>query len=130
VLTEPTDLDRAELKTLLERHWGLIDVELEYLPVGFGSHHWLARDLQGERKFVTADDLEATFQRGPDADSSFAALDRAFRTASALRDEAKLEFVVAPLPDDEAAVIRRLNPSLRRNRVTLRRGEVGFVRLV
>jgi spectinomycin phosphotransferase len=97
------------LTTLLERRWGLLDVELEYLPVGFGSHHWLARDSQGTRKFVTADDLEATFQRGPDADAAFDALNRAFRTASALRDEAELEFVVAPLPDDEGAVIRRLD---------------------
>jgi spectinomycin phosphotransferase len=109
VLTEPSDLDRSELKRLLERCWGLVDVELEYLPVGFGSHHWLARDSRGTRRFVTADDLEATFQRGPDVDSSFAALDRAFRTASALRDQAGLEVVVAPLADDEGAVIRRLN---------------------
>lgn len=118
MLTEPKDLDRSELKTLLERRWGLLDVELEYLAVGFGSHHWLARDSQGTRRFVTADDLEASFQRGPDADASFEALDRAFRTASALRDEAELEFVVAPLPDDEGAVIRRLN---RRYAVTVSR---------
>jgi spectinomycin phosphotransferase len=109
VLTEPTDLDRGEFVRLLERRWGLRDVELEHLPVGFGSHHWLARDSQGTRRFVTADDLDATFQRGPDADSSFAALERAFSTTSALRDQVQLEFVVAPLPDDEGAVIRRLS---------------------
>lgn len=109
MLAEPGDLDRAELKALLERHWGLRDAQLDYLPVGFGSHHWRAVDLRGARRFVTVDDLEAGFQAGPDTDSAFAALDRAFRTAAALRDEAELDFVVAPLPDREGVVIRRLN---------------------
>jgi spectinomycin phosphotransferase len=109
VLTEPKDLDRTELRSLLERHWRLSDPQLEYLPVGFGSHHWRAVDSHGARRFVTVDDLEAGFQVGPDTDAAFAALDRAFRTAVVLRDEATLDFVVAPLPDFERAVIRRVN---------------------
>jgi spectinomycin phosphotransferase len=109
VLTEPEDLDRAELKAILERHWGLRGGTLDYLPVGFGSHHWRADDSRGTRRFVTVDDLEAGFQAGPDTDSAFAALDRAFRTAVALRDGAKLDFVVAPLPDEEGHVIRRVS---------------------
>lgn len=108
MLTEPDDLDRAELKAFLERHWGVRRPELEYLPVGFGGHHWLAVDPVGERRFVTVDDLDAGFQAGPDADSAFAALDRAYRTAAALRDDAQLDFVVAPLFDREGAIIRRL----------------------
>jgi spectinomycin phosphotransferase len=109
VLSEPEDLDRAELEALLKRHWGLRGAMLEYVPVGFGSHHWRAEDACGARRFVSVDDLEAGFQAGPDTDSAFAALDRAFRTAAALRDEAKLDFVVAPLADDEGVVIRRLS---------------------
>jgi spectinomycin phosphotransferase len=109
VLTEPKDLDRAELKALLERHWGLRGATLTYLQVGFGSHHWRADDFRGTRRFVTVDDLEAGFQAGPDTDSAFAALDRAFRTAAALRDEAQLDFVVAPLPDEDGSVIHRLS---------------------
>jgi spectinomycin phosphotransferase len=109
VLTEPEDLDRAELKALLKRHWRLRGATLDYLPVGFGSHHWRAEDSRGTRRFVTVDDLEAGFQVGPDTDSAFVALDRAFRTAAALRDEVKLDFVVAPLPDEEGNVIRRLS---------------------
>ncbi len=99
-MSGPEDLDRAELKALLKRHWGLGGATLEYLPVGFGSHHWRAEDARGARRFVSVDDLEAGFQVGPDTDSAFAALDRAFRTAAALRDEAKLDFVAAPLADD------------------------------
>lgn len=109
VLTEPRDLDRAELETLLERHWDLRDPQLEYLPVGFGSHHWRAVDSGGVLRFVTVDDLKAGFQAGPGTDGAFAALSRAFRTAAALRDDAELDFVVAPLFDDEGAVIRRVS---------------------
>jgi hypothetical protein len=108
VLTEPGDLDRAELAALLERHWGLREPQLEYLPVGFGSHHWRAVDSRGVRRFVTVDDLHAGFQAGSDADAAFATLDRAFRTAAWLRDDAGLDFVVAPLHDGEGAIVRRL----------------------
>lgn len=109
MLTEPKDLDRAELNALLERHWGLRGATLTYLQVGFGSHHWRADDSRGTRRFVTVDDLEAGFQAGPDTDSALAALDRAFRTAAALRDEAKLDFVVAPLTAQDGNVIHRLS---------------------
>ena len=104
MLTEPADLDSATLVRLLERHWGLRDVALEFLPLGFGSHHWRAGD-----RFVTVDDLTAGHQAVPDADSAFAALDRAYRTAAVLRDEAELDFVIAPLPDAQGAVLRRLS---------------------
>ena len=109
MLIEPNDLDRAELNAVLERHWGLLDPKLDYLPVGFGSHHWRALGLCGKRRFVTVDDLEAGFQAGPDTDSAFAALDRAFRTAAALREKAGLDFVVSPLLDNDGAIVRRLS---------------------
>lgn len=103
MLTEPADLDRAELSALLERHWALADLRFEYVPVGFGSHHWRAREW-----FLTVDDLAAGHQAYPDPDSSFSALNRAYQTAAALRHDADLDFVVAPLPDSDGAVIRRL----------------------
>lgn len=109
VLTEPRNLDRSELHQALKRGWGLRDPELDYLAVGFGSHHWSATDSGGTRRFVTVDDLEADFRDETDTDSAFAALDRAFRTAAALRNDAGLEFVVASLIDRDGAVIRRLN---------------------
>lgn len=109
MLTEPRDLDRAETKGRLEQHWGLRRVRLEYLPVGFGSHHWKAIDSRGERWFVTIDDLAAGFQAGPDTNAAFDALERAFRTAAALRDEARLDFVHGPLLDNEGKVIRRVS---------------------
>ncbi len=95
MLTPPTDLDPQALVRALA-HWGLHEPRLEYVPVGFGGHHWRAGDA-----FVTVDDLEAGFAAG------FAALDRAYRTAGALRD-AGLEFVLAAIPDDTGVPIRRL----------------------
>jgi spectinomycin phosphotransferase len=106
LLTEPPDLDHTVLVAALERDWEFAAPRLEYLPVGFGSHHWLARDARGERRFVTVDDLEAPHRAGPDADASFAALERAFATASALRG---LDFVAAPSPARDGAVVRRLS---------------------
>jgi spectinomycin phosphotransferase len=108
VLTEPRDLDRSELKRVLADRWDLRDPQLDYLAVGFGSHHWRAVDSRGTRRFVTVDDLEAEFRAAPEADSAFADLDRAFRTAAVLRDRATLEFVLAPLFDRDEAVIHRL----------------------
>ena len=109
VLTEPRDLDRSELKNVLESLWGLGEPQLDYLAVGFGSHHWRAVDARGTHRFVTVDDLEADFRDAADNDSAFADLDRAFRTAAALRDDAGLEFVVAPLVDRDGTIIRRLD---------------------
>jgi spectinomycin phosphotransferase len=56
---------------------------------------------------VTVDDLAAGFQAGDDEDEAFAALERAYGTASTLRDIG-LEFVLAPVADDEGRSIRRL----------------------
>lgn len=109
MLTEPGDLDRGELRAVLERHWGLATAQLEYMPVGFGSHHWQAIDSDGLQRFVTVDDLQAGFQAGSDTGAAFAVLERALGTAAWLRNEAELEFVVAPLADAEGIVVRRLS---------------------
>jgi thiamine kinase-like enzyme len=102
MLAPPTDLDPREIVEALA-HWGLHDPDLDYEPVGFGSHHWRARNGDGSCAWVTVDALE-----GGDVEASFAALDRAYRTAGALRDRGGLEFVLAPLPDDEGTRCRRI----------------------
>lgn len=43
----------------LQDLWVFTAASLEYQPVGFGSHHWLATDATGRRLFATADDLAA-----------------------------------------------------------------------
>ena len=105
--TEPDDLDRAELAAALAAGWGLAGAELEYVPEGGGSHHWRCA-AGGEERFVSADDLTATFRAATDEDAAFAALERAYGVAGALRDRAGLGFVVAQIPDREGRRLRRL----------------------
>lgn len=89
VLNRPAGVTDDELVEVLHRAWALGARDLRYAPVGFGSHHWLTTD-----HFVTVDEVrDAT------------ALDAALRTATALRHDAGLEFVVAPLPTDDGALL-------------------------
>jgi len=108
VFTEPRDVDTTDVARLLERHWGLRELTLEYAPVGFGSYHWRCVDGDGSRYFVSADDLRAAHHGSATADAVAATLDRAFRTAVALRNDAGLEFVVAPILADDGRVLHRL----------------------
>lgn len=106
MLSPPPDLDPDALVEPL-RHWQLDEPRLEYLPLGFGSHHWRADTPDGGRAFVTVDDLVAGFLASGDAAATFASLERAYRTAAALA-ESGLEFVLAPLPDAGGAIARRV----------------------
>ena len=105
--TEPSDLDRSLLAASLGDGWGLRDPVLSYVPRGGGSHHWRCRATGGEERWVSLDDLTATFHAAEDEDAALAALERALGTAAALR-RAGLEFVVAPLPDRDGRVLRRV----------------------
>ena len=107
VRTEPADLARADLASALAVGWDLRDAELVYVPEGGGSHHWRCR-AGSERRFVSVDDLTATFHAATDEDAAFAALERAYGVAAALRDRAGLDFVVAQIRDRDGRPLRRL----------------------
>jgi hypothetical protein len=92
-------LDR--LRAALLESWGIRARELEYLPVGFGAHHWRASDASKGAYFVALHDL------GPDSDSGFNALTRAMQTAYWLRTAGGLEFVVAPIRTQAGGVVHR-----------------------
>jgi spectinomycin phosphotransferase len=110
VRSEPQDLDRAALVAALERHWRIDDARLDHLPVGFGSHHWGAVGADGSRWFVSADDLRGPRRAGRAPADVLTTLDRAFRTAAALRDDAGLEFVLAPVAGAAGDVVLGLDP--------------------
>jgi len=102
----PEGVRENELVAVLLDGWGLDLRSISYFPVGAGSYHWAVTDDTGGAWFVTVDDLG----REVDArDRAFSTLGRAFDTALALRREAGLEFVVAPVPDDVGSTVRRLN---------------------
>ncbi|MEV4013102.1 phosphotransferase [Nonomuraea angiospora] len=76
--------------------WGIGARTLDYAPVGFGDYHWVADG----RWFITVADVR---RRG------FDGLRLAMDTAAALRAEAELDFVVAPLRTTDGATLLRLD---------------------
>jgi hypothetical protein len=82
MLSPPETFCDDEIRNALIEHWRLSPHDLGYERVGFGSHHWIT-----EEHFISVD-------VAADAPSLTAAL----RTSTALRDEAGLEFVIAPIP--------------------------------
>jgi spectinomycin phosphotransferase len=109
VRTPPSHLDVGHLGKLLREAWGFEAVGLRYAPVGFGSHHWVASDATGERRFVTVDELDEDQVGGLGA--AFERLRRALLTARVLKDAAELSWVVAPLVSMDGAVLHRLGGS-------------------
>jgi aminoglycoside phosphotransferase (APT) family kinase protein len=105
VRTPPADLAEAEIAMLIADAWQFSSADLAYAPVGFGSHHWVATDASGSRRFVTVDALA---DKGEDPDAAFTRLERAMRTASFLRESAGLCFVVAPILTADGAALRRV----------------------
>jgi spectinomycin phosphotransferase len=105
--TQPEDLDEERLLRALGE-WGIGAASLEYAPVGFGDHHWIAVGGAGEKWFVTVADLELKGEQ--DSRAALRSLSGAMDTAAALRDEGQLDFVVAPLRAAGGETVRRLGP--------------------
>ncbi len=110
MFTEPADLPATTVASALQDLWGFTAAALVYQPVGFGSHHWLDTDRAGRRLFATADDLADKRRTASDTtDDAFGRLGHAFGTALALRREAGLSFVVAPVLTAAGRVLARLS---------------------
>ncbi|MQA26765.1 MAG: phosphotransferase [Micromonosporaceae bacterium] len=103
---KPEGVEDAELGSALADGWGVEVQSMTYLPVGAGSYHWTVADDGAGAWFVTVNDL------GPKEDGSreaaFGRLGRAFDTALALRRDAGLAFVVAPIPTRTGSTVWRL----------------------
>lgn len=105
---KPPQVDEVELQTVISSEWNFEADSLSYAPVGAGSHHWVAADASGARRFVTVDDLDLKPWLGADADSAFAGLKNAYEIAATLRDHG-LDFVLAPTPTIRGDALIRLN---------------------
>lgn len=104
---KPEGVTDTHLVTALADGWGFEVRSAEYRAVGFGSYHWAVDDGGGRARFVTVDDL------GPDdgpREAAFDTLGEAFDAALALHRDARLEFVVAPIPTRSGSTVRRLSP--------------------
>ena len=104
--TRPQDLDDERLLRALGQ-WRIHATSLEYAPVGFGDHHWIALGDAGGKWFLTVADLE--LKGGRDLNAALRSLRGAMDTAAALRDEGQLDFVVAPLRAAGGRTVRRLD---------------------
>ena len=82
---------------------------MEYVPAGAGSYHWKLTDDDGRSRFVTVDDLDSKDWFGHVRETVFEGLGRALSTAAALRHEAGLEFVVAPIAARDGEFLRRVD---------------------
>lgn len=95
MFTRPNDLFDSEVVDVLGVAWGLRVGEIEYVPLGFGSHHWRVF-ADGEQWFVTVDDLKAKKRHQAEpVDEPLRRLSAALSTAWSLH-QAGMEFVVAP----------------------------------
>jgi aminoglycoside phosphotransferase (APT) family kinase protein len=110
VFTRPSHVSDSDVIDVLRAGWGFDVSTAEYLPVGFGSHHWRAETSE-RMLFVTVDDLSA---RRQSADEPLRQvrhrLVAALSTAQALA-RAGLDFVVAPEPTVAGDVVYELTPS-------------------
>ncbi|MEW9528758.1 phosphotransferase [Microbispora sp. NPDC049125] len=89
----------------LTEGWGIEPHSVEYLTVGAGSYHWSVVDRCGTAWFVKVDDLGV---EDAGRDAAFGQLGQSFGAALALRRDAGLDFVLAPIPTTTGAAIRRL----------------------
>jgi spectinomycin phosphotransferase len=110
VRDRPTGLREHDLRLALAEGWRIEVAALRYAPVGGGSYHWVVRDAPGRRWFVTADDLDDKAWLGHTRPAVMAGLVSAMETALALRRDAGLEFVVAPVPGCGEALVRPVGP--------------------
>jgi len=90
--------------------WGVEAASMSYVPEGGGSHHWKVSDASGGVFFVRVDDLDDKDWLGHTGDVVFEGLRRALATAAALRTDADLSFVGAPLPAADGTLAHHLIP--------------------
>lgn len=105
----PANLEPERLRAALASGWDLGSGSLEYIPEGGGAYHWQLTGRNGQRHFVTVDDLDGKDWIGATRSAVFAGLGRALGTAIALRIDAELEFVVAPIAAVDGEPLRRID---------------------
>jgi spectinomycin phosphotransferase len=96
------------IRDAVTQGWGLEVDELRYLPEGGGAYHWIAHADDGQRWFVTCDDLDSKPWLGKDRDTVFDGLGAAYGAAMDLR-VAGCAFVVTPIAAVSGAPAQRVD---------------------
>ena len=106
----PEGVGEGDVRLALAEGWRIDAAAMRYAAVGGGSYHWVVRDACGEPWFVTVDDLDDKAWLGHNRPAVMAGLRSRMEMALALRREADLEFVVAPIPGGDGATVRPVGP--------------------
>jgi len=109
VRDRPAGIGDGEVGRALAEGWRIHAADLRYAAVGGGSYHWVIRDGEGGRRFVTVDDLDDKPWLGHSRITVLDGLRAAMDTALALRREAGLRFVAAPIPALGGETVRPLD---------------------
>jgi hypothetical protein len=98
MLVPPDGLDLELLPPAIAAGWGIEARSLDYLPLGWGSHHWAASDANGRRWFVTVDELDGRrWSEDESLDEVFGRLSASLSVALGLAEHG-LVFAVGPVP--------------------------------
>jgi spectinomycin phosphotransferase len=108
VRDRPARVSDRDLRSALHDGWQLDVAAAEYTPVGGGSYHWIVRDRAGRTWFATVDDLDQKRWLGSTRDAVAKGLSIAMELAVALRQDASLPFVLAPVIAGNGAAVVRL----------------------
>jgi spectinomycin phosphotransferase len=108
VRDRPAGVGEDDLRFALAEGWRIRAASMRYDPVGGGSYHWAVRDDTGQRWFVTVDDLDGKGWLGDRRPDVLAGLRSAMEVTLALRRDAALAFVVAPVPGRGGETVRPL----------------------
>ena len=113
VFTRPKDLADSTLASHLLDGWHIAADAVEYVAVGFGSHHWSVED--GERRWSSPSMIStrrSTAPTNPQTPSSSGCGPPC--TARVIADEG-LDFVVAPVRAADDTVVRHVDDRFRRS---------------
>ena len=104
----PATIDDSDLLRSLSVAWALEADEIDYVPKGVGSYHWIAK-AEGSSYFITVDDLDTKPWIGRRRDVAFEGLATAYHAAWVVHHEAHFAFVVGPLRRTDGSTILRLS---------------------
>jgi spectinomycin phosphotransferase len=108
MFTRPDGFPDGDVAAALATGWGLSVAGVEYAPVGYGSHHWNAV-ADGQRWFVTVDDLDSCRRSATESRTDAADRLRAALTVARSLREGGLDFVVAPVPTLNGGVLHPID---------------------
>ena len=92
----------------LESQWSFRVVDMEYVPVGFGAHHWRASTANAGELFVSVHELDLIGGASGDRSANFQRLRRALDAAHWLESIGGLEFVLGPVADRRGVTVHRV----------------------